>query len=224
MIRSLPKWVEFGSFLLALIAGTINAIGLLGFQHQSVSHLSGSATLLGAQVASMNFASVAMLLAVLISFVIGSAISGAFLCGESFKVGRYYDTLLAAEGLLLLAACILLSIGMNFGLFLASMACGLQNALATRYSDAVVRTTHVTGLFTDLGLMIGSHLRGEAFDSRKAKLFLFIITGFISGGCLGALLFNQLQFLSLLVPVILCFSLAVVYRVYFKQKGNRLYL
>lgn len=40
MISQLPKWVEFGAFILALVAGYVNAIGLLGFDHQSVSHLS----------------------------------------------------------------------------------------------------------------------------------------------------------------------------------------
>lgn len=50
MISQLPKWVEFGAFILALVAGYVNAIGLLGFDHQSVSHLSGTATLLGTGV------------------------------------------------------------------------------------------------------------------------------------------------------------------------------
>ncbi|MFT6904592.1 MAG: uncharacterized membrane protein YoaK (UPF0700 family), partial [Oleiphilaceae bacterium] len=47
MISSLPKWIEYGAFVLAFVAGCINAIGLLGFEHQSVSHVSGTATLIG---------------------------------------------------------------------------------------------------------------------------------------------------------------------------------
>ncbi len=47
MITRLPRWVESGAFVLALIAGTINAIGLLGFEHQAVSHVSGTATQFG---------------------------------------------------------------------------------------------------------------------------------------------------------------------------------
>merc|ERR1719191_1161741 len=39
--------------------------------------------------------------------------------------------------------------------FLVSAACGLQNGMATSYSGAVIRTTHVTGIATDVGLISG---------------------------------------------------------------------
>ena len=52
LIHSLPRWLELGAFTLALLAGIVNAVGLLGFAHQSVSHLSGTATLLGAGLLS----------------------------------------------------------------------------------------------------------------------------------------------------------------------------
>jgi uncharacterized membrane protein YoaK (UPF0700 family) len=100
------------------------------------------------------------------------------------------------------------------GLDLASAVCGLQNALATTYSGAIIRTTHVTGIFTDLGIMLGSIFSGEALDKRKAKLFLFIIFGFILGGTAGALLFKELMFKALLIPAFVCILMAVVYRVY----------
>ncbi len=47
MISRLPRWVEYGAFLLALLAGCVNAVGLLGFQHQAITHLSGTVTQLG---------------------------------------------------------------------------------------------------------------------------------------------------------------------------------
>ena len=223
MIRRLPKWVEWGSFILAFIAGYVNVIGLLGFQHQSVSHLSGSATLLGAQLAGFEWTLGLQLIGVLICFVVGSAISGAVLCGESFKVGRHYDSLLILEAVLLILATISLVLDVHIGHYIASLACGLQNALATRYSGAVVRTTHVTGLFTDLGLMIGARLRGETFDKRKAKLFVTIIFGFISGGTVGAVIFERLEFIALLVPASLCLGLAFAYRLFFIKRNTQLY-
>ena len=39
--------------------------------------------------------------------------------------------------------------------YVASAACGVQNGLATHWGGAVIRTTHVTGLFTDVGLLLG---------------------------------------------------------------------
>ncbi|AOW75590.1 hypothetical protein A3Q34_01045 [Colwellia sp. PAMC 20917] len=214
MISKLPRWVEYGSFVLALVAGFINAVGLLGFNHQSISHLSGTATLLGVGVLNSSFSNTLHLVLILLSFLVGSAISGYFLNSGSLKLGRNYSRLLILEAIIIFASMYFLSKGSLFGHYLASAACGLQNALVTTYSGAVVRTTHVTGLFTDLGLMLGSRLRGELFDKRKAVLFLLIITGFIVGGGFGAYFFSMFKFNALLIPAVICLLLALFYSVY----------
>lgn len=213
MLTKLPKWVEYGAFTLAFIAGIVNAIGLLGFEHQAISHLSGSVTLLGISLMS-NISSALLLLAVVLSFMLGSALSGFLLTGGSLKLGRHYDTLLFIEGLLLLLSAYLLSRAHVYGITLASAACGLQNALATNYSGAVVRTTHLTGIFTDLGLMIGKALKGEPFDTRKGVMFLLIIFGFLLGGITGVILFKYYSILALVVPALACFVLSVTYKIY----------
>jgi uncharacterized membrane protein YoaK (UPF0700 family) len=214
VISKLPRWVEYGSFVLALVAGFINAVGLLGFNHQSISHLSGTATLLGVGVLNSSFSDTLHLVLILLSFLVGSAISGYFLNSGSLKLGRNYSRLLILEAIIIFASMYFLSKGSLFGHYLASAACGLQNALVTTYSGAVVRTTHVTGLFTDLGLMLGSRLRGELFDKRKAVLFLLIITGFIVGGGFGAYFFSMFKFNALLIPAVICLLLALFYSVY----------
>ncbi len=213
MFTKLPQWVEYGAFALAFIAGIVNAVGLLGFEHQAISHLSGSVTLLGIKL--MNSTSAALLLmSIVLSFMLGSALSGFLLTGGSLKLGRHYDTLLFIEGLLLLLSAYLLDQSYVYGITLASVACGLQNALATNYSGAVVRTTHLTGIFTDLGLMIGKALKGETFDSRKGVMFLLIIIGFLFGGITGFILFEYYSILALVVPALACFVLSITYRVY----------
>ena len=214
MISKLPKWVEYGAFTLALLAGCINVVGLLGFQHQAVSHLSGTATLLGNSLLSFSTESW-HLIAVLISFVIGSMISGFFLSSPSLKLGRHYDSLLVIEAIILLGALFFLQHGSSFGHYFASAACGLQNALVTKYSGAVIRTTHMTGIFTDLGIMLGAALRKEPFDQRKFILFMVIITGFISGGFMGAFFYTHYQFYTLTIPIVICMTLALAYRIYF---------
>lgn len=216
MISQLPKWVEVGAFILALVAGFVNAIALMGFEHQSVSHLSGTATLLGVSVFSGSWQQILHLLGVIIAFLVGSSVAGFLLHGSSLKLGRHYDTALFFESCLLLLSLAFLSRGSFYGHFFASAACGLQNALATTYSGAVIRTTHVTGIFTDLGIMLGSFLNGEKLDKRKAKLFLLIILGFVLGGALGAVVFNAYQFSALLAPAGMCLAIALAYRVYSK--------
>lgn len=213
MLSKLPRWIEYGAFTLALLAGSVNAVGLLGFQHQSISHLSGTATLLGTSLTGSINNSL-HLLGILLSFLLGAMISGLLLSSTSLKLGRHYDSLLLIEGLLLLIAIYFLNDGSLLGHYFASAACGLQNALATTYSGAIIRTTHVTGIFTDLGILLGSALRGEAFDRRKAMLFLLIISGFILGGLGGGILYARLQFMALVVPAIICFVLALSYKIY----------
>ncbi|AUM13100.1 YoaK family protein [Ketobacter alkanivorans] len=217
MISQLPRWVEVGAFVLALVAGFINAIGLLSFEHQSVSHLSGTATLLGTSLLNVPLYNVTHLLGILLSFLCGSTLAGFLLHSSSLKLGRHYDTALFIESALLLISLWCLSIGSFYGHFFASAACGLQNAMATTYSGAVIRTTHVTGIFTDLGIMFGEYFRGKKLDKRKAKLFLTIIVGFILGGALGALLYKMYNFMALLFPASICLVIAVVYRVYSKH-------
>lgn len=220
MISKLPRWVEYGSFLLALIAGLVNAIGLLGFKHQSISHLSGTATLIGTGMFNASFSEVLHLAIVIMSFVVGAAISGYFLRNGALKLGRNYSGLLYVEVIFLVGATYFLTNDSLNGHYLASAACGLQNALASTYSGAVIRTTHVTGIFTDLGIMLGAKLRGEPFDRRKALLLCLIISGFIMGGTSGAFFFSLYKFQALLIPAVLCLLLALSYAIY-SSKAER---
>jgi uncharacterized membrane protein YoaK (UPF0700 family) len=72
----------------------------------------------------------------------------------------------------------------------------------------------MTGIFTDLGIMLGAKCRGETFDRRKFTLFLLIIIGFVVGGTLGAYFFNILTFQALYIPASICLLLALSYSIY----------
>ncbi len=213
MITKLPRWVESGAFLLAMIAGIINAVGLLGFQHQSVSHLSGTVTLLGTQLLPFDAQSLHLLM-IIVSFLAGATFSGVLIERTALKLGRRYGVALLVESALLVAATVALTQGYGGGHYLASAACGLQNAMISTYSGAVIRTTHMTGIITDLGLMLGARIRGEEWDKRKAWLFGLIFLGFLFGGFGGSLLYSHLQFSTLLIPAALAFVVAMSYWIY----------
>lgn len=210
VISRLPRWVELGAFLLALLAGCVNAIGLMGFQHQSISHLSGTVTLIGSHLVN-NPSSTIHLMLIVASFLMGSAFSGFFIESTALKLGRRYGFALCIEGFLLLLALGFLINGELYGQYLASAACGLQNAMITTFSGAIIRTTHMTGIITDLGIMIGESLRGQHFDKRKAKLFLFIFIGFLLGGSVGAMAFAHFELYALLLPATFAILIAIAY-------------
>jgi len=214
VFTKLPHWVEVGGFLLASIAGSVNAIGLSGFQHQGVSHLTGTSTLLSLSLVNLDISESAHLFLIMVSFMLGAALSGLILDGAVLRLGRRYGVALLLEAALLFLAMLSLSRGSNSGHFFASAACGLQNGMVSTYSGAIIRTTHVSGLFTDLGTMLGARLRGNPFDTRKALLFLLLITGFILGGTVGALSYQHLQFTALAIPASAAIVLAIVYWVW----------
>lgn len=211
LLTRLPPWVEVGAFLLAFLAGSVNAVGLLGFSHQSVSHLTGTSSLLGLALADLALNNALHLLFTLLSFLAGAALSGMLITSTALKLGRHYGFSQLIEAGLLTLAMLSLQQGSDLGVYLASMACGLQNAMVTTYSGSIIRTTHLSGVFTDLGIMLGNWLRGIALDSRRLLLFLLLIGGFICGGVVGTVLFRWLHFVALMVPATLAASLAVVY-------------
>jgi uncharacterized membrane protein YoaK (UPF0700 family) len=85
---------------------------------------------------------------------------------------------------------------------LAAFACGLQNAMASNYSGAVIRTTHMTGIVTDLGITLGHLLRRAPIDRRRAGLFAVLLAGFLTGGVIGSYGFVTVGFNTLLIPAL----------------------
>ena len=116
--------------------------------------------------------------------------------------------------LLLFAAIPLFKQEQILGALLAAMACGLQNAMATTYSGSVVRTTHLSGMFTDLGIGLGHLLRGMPLPMRRLTLSGLIISGFLGGGVLGAWFYRHWGYDALLAPALLTGSTGIGYVLY----------
>ena len=84
------------------------------------------------------------------------------------------------------------------------------------FTDAtgfVVRTTHVSGMFTDLGIGLGHALRGLESNSGRLILSVTVITGFLAGGLVGALSFAAVLYRALYLPAGLAFCVAIGYAV-----------
>ena len=86
-------------------------------------------------------------------------------------------------------------------------AMGIQNAMVTKISQSTVRTTHLTGLFTDLGIELSQlffYKKPEENKKLKTSIFLrlSIITCFFIGCVSGGFLYNVLQLKTLFVAVV----------------------
>lgn len=217
MIRQLPRWVWIGVFVLPLAAGMVNAVAFLGFTHDAVSHVTGTTTRLFIgleRLDPLSSGNVLTLAGILLAFLGGAILSGMIVGNERLRIGRHYGVALVVESLLLGASWLLFSRGMGLGEYCAAAACGLQNAMVATYSGSVIRTTHVTGVVSDIGAWLGGWLRGHAMDRWQLVLLLTIFAGFGLGGWLGARLFAGLGFSALLIPALLCLTAGIVYIAY----------
>ena len=210
----LPRWVWIGAIALASVAGMVNVIGYLGFEHQAITHLTGTTSLLAASLATGDLRAASHLLGVVLAFVTGAVLSAMIVQDSTLRIGRRYGVVLSIESILLLAAVPLFRNHQIWGALAAAMACGLQNAMATTYSGAVVRTSHLSGMFTDLGIGLGHALRGMPLQPRRLMLSGLIITGFFAGGLVGASLFVRIGYTALYVPAALTGVTGMGYVIY----------
>jgi uncharacterized membrane protein YoaK (UPF0700 family) len=200
LTKETPIWVLVGGMMLAAGAGCINAVGFLGAEHQALTHLSGTVTNLGMEFARADFPLALHALLVIVFFFLGSVVSAMIIRQSALQAGRRYGVALIVESALLFAAVYLLRHGSLSGNYAAAMACGLQNAMATSYSGAVIRTTHVTGIITDLGIAVGLAARRQPADWRRVRLYCVLLTGFFGGAILGTIGFLRIGVDTLIVP------------------------
>jgi uncharacterized membrane protein YoaK (UPF0700 family) len=150
------------------------------------------------------------------SFTFGASISGFVIPASSFRLTRGYGPLFLIGSVILLIACILQASMPDsyFYFYFAAAACGLQNAMTTKYSGSIIRTTHVTGTFTDIGIIIGRYFRGKSEDLWKLKILTPLAVGFIMGGILAGALYPSMKQYTLILSAIFFMAIGVVYVLY----------
>lgn len=213
-LRQLPRWAWFGTGVLAFIAGLVNAVGYLGFRHESVSNMTGNTSLLGVALGKADGGDAAHWAFAIAAFVLGTMLSAMIVQQSTLKLGRRYGVALMLESLLLFAAVPFLDASSSIGLYLASIAMGLQNGMVSAYSGALIRTTHVTGILTDLGIYLGHMLRGLPVDRLRLRVCLLVATTFVLGSAAGALIFERMQEHAVLIPAVLTGTCGLIYGVY----------
>ncbi|MGM8898303.1 MULTISPECIES: YoaK family protein [unclassified Psychrobacter] len=211
MITKLPKWILWGGAVLAFSAGCVNTAALMGFARLSVSHVTGNVSLFAAAIAYLDLRSILYIGALLLSFLAGAIMSGFVIGQTSLKLGRRYGRALYIEAALLLLSYWLYQQHDYLGQLTAAMACGLQNAMVATYSGAVIRTTHLTGLTSDMGAAIGNWLAGRPISKPTLGFQAIIWYCFCGGSVVGAFLYASVGYGALLLPVSIVLIAAIVY-------------
>jgi uncharacterized membrane protein YoaK (UPF0700 family) len=192
--RKTPAWVLVGGAWLAFTAGFVNAIAFLGAAHTGLTHMSGQLTQVSLTLREGNLLATANAAAMVAAFFVGAVLSGAIIrSSELSKASRRYGFALLLEAGFLFTAALLGARGSSWSPHFVAMSAGMQNALATSYSGAVIRTTHMTGIITDLGLLLGHALRGQTAEWGRIKLLSLLLFSFFFGGALGGVAFSHFE-------------------------------
>ena len=199
-----------GGALLAGSAGFVNAV-LLSFFQVPVSHMSGAVSHLGVAIASRPMTEALGALTIVAAFFLGSVVSGVLVGRDTALPGRRYGVALFIQGLSLAAAGSCLNARLAAGVPFAAFACGIQNATSSSYYGLAMRTTHVTGMVTDLGVIVGHWLRHRRFSRWKARVLGVMTGAFLVGGVVGAVSIVWLDFRVLYVPAAGTLAAAVAY-------------
>lgn len=174
-----------GAVLFAGLGGYVNAVAL-GFFKTPVSHMTGAISHLGVDLAEARGWDSLSSLAIVFGFLIGAVVAGIAIGSRRLMPGRRYGAALACEGGLLGLATWLILEEHRLGLPLVAMACGLQNAMTSSYCGLLIRTTHITGTMTDIGVMIGHWIGHREIARWKLGFLTALAVAFGIGGWLGA--------------------------------------
>jgi uncharacterized membrane protein YoaK (UPF0700 family) len=213
---------------LSFVAGATNAGGFLAV-HQYTSHMTGIVSSMADRLALGDVMLALAGLGALLSFITGSAVSAILInWGRRQKMHSEYAAPLLVEAVLLLVFGLLgarlaahATLFAPWTVMLLCLIMGLQNAIITKISHAEIRTTHVTGLVTDLGIELGklaywnctrerAELPPVLANRPRLRLLSALLCMFFVGGLVGALGFKHIGFLATVVLSAVLLFLAIV--------------
>jgi uncharacterized membrane protein YoaK (UPF0700 family) len=214
------------AWAMAFVAGAVNAGGFLAVGHYT-SHMTGVVSSMADELAGGDLTTALAALAMMLSFL-----GGAFVCSTLISYGqrhrmrsRYAFILVVEAGLMLVFGFMgnRLETKVEFTLpvtvILLCFIMGVHNAVTSIISGAAVRTTHMTGTVTDIGIELSRltyinvhNKKGRqriVANRQKLTLYLLILASFLAGGVIGAIGFKHFGF-KVTVPLagFLCFLAA----------------
>ncbi len=214
-------------YALAFVAGAANAGGFLAV-HQYTSHMTGMVASMSDGIVLGLYDLTLSAFGALLFFVVGAAV-----CSVLVNLARRYQLQSEYALTLLLEAALLIVFGLlgsqlsllpgllvPVTVMVLAFTMGLQNALITKVSKSDIRTTHVTGVVTDIGIELGrlmywnSRLSPSDTSAQpnwaKLRMLSLLLLGFFVGGLAGAYGFKHLGYRFTLVLAAGLVSLVIV--------------
>lgn len=223
VVRSSQANIRLGA-VLSFVAGAANAGGFLAVGRYT-SHMTGVVSSVADDIVLGHFALVAAGLGSLCAFLMGAMCTAILVnWGLRKQLRSAYSLPLVVESLALLvfglfgaAISGFASLFLPLTVLLLCFMMGLQNAVITKISHAEIRTTHVTGLVTDLGIELGkwlyiNRLKGPSAvraNRQRLRLQALLIACFFVGGLSGAWGFKAWGYITTLPLAALLWTLSM---------------
>ncbi|AKQ44871.1 membrane protein [Rufibacter radiotolerans] len=211
--------------LLSFVAGIVNVSGLFAVQRLT-THVTGHFAFFADELVKKNYGQGLVYLLFILAFFLGAFCSNLIIELISRRDDRFINSIPVGIEILLLSFVAFLDpptilAQVNTVACLLLFAMGLQNALVTSISNSIVRTTHLTGLFTDLGIELSQLFFYKRKDQQKKlrssiKLRLTIIFFFFFGGVTGGYGYLLIGIKILLLTVCLLTSALIYDSIKFK--------
>jgi uncharacterized membrane protein YoaK (UPF0700 family) len=212
--------------VLAFVAGALNAGGFLAVR-QYTSHVTGTVSSVADQAVLSRWDLVADGVVSVFAFMLG-----AMCCALMVNFARRRELRSQFAVVLLAEAALILVFGLMGGqlsheealfvpaaVILLCFIMGLQNAVITKLSNAVIRTTHMTGIVTDLGIELGRlayvnrhdvpGMRVVA-DRARIKVLAGQLLTFLGGGIAGAYGFERFGYVSTIPLAVMLAAMALI--------------
>ena len=211
--------------LLAFNAGAVNAGGFLVVRLYT-SHMTGFVSMLADNLVLGNTVLVLGAIGALLAFISGAAVTAILVnWARQHRLHSSYALPLLIVALLMLVFGLVGAVTLNWRtpfavpatVLLLSFIMGLQNATVTKMSSSEIRTTHMTGIVTDLGIELGrllywnrsSVLPEQQVRANRKRLALFssLLGMFLLGGVAGAAGFKYVGFVFVVPLALVLFTL-----------------
>ena len=208
---------------LAAVAGALNASAFHAVGFFS-ANMTGNVSALSDQLATGDFVAAVFFLTIVLAFVAGAALSTLLVnVGRERHIGGIYAYSILLESVLLAllgGADLYLSGAHRVTTLVLSLSflMGLQNAVVTQISNTRVRTTHVSGMLTDIGIGLGvlcdiafgrQRDRDSAEIRAKLRLHLTTVLSFFLGGIVGVFVYREVGGFLLFGVAAILFAIAI---------------
>lgn len=198
--------------LLSFVAGLVNVAGFLAVQ-KLTTNVTGHFAFFVDEIFKLNFSEGLHYFLFILFFFLGSFCSGLLIELVTKIDERFiYRIPVMIECLILFSVALfgayLVPTSPNAIAYALLFAMGLQNSLVTAISNSIVRTTHLTGLFTDLGIEISQLFFYKLKEQKQRlissiKLRLTIISFFFIGGIAGGIFYSGMGLHVLIIAGVL---------------------